>query len=61
MPYQVKTGRVTAIAADEKEALEMARRLTASCGDEEASIQDIFGDKVDLAALKARLGKKAVW
>jgi hypothetical protein len=61
MPYQVKAGRVTAIAADEKEALEMARRLTASSGEEEASIQDIFGDKVDLAALKAKLGKKAVW
>jgi hypothetical protein len=61
MPYQVKAGRVTAIVADEKEALEMVRRLTASSGEDDASIQDIFGEKVDIARLKAMLGKKAVW
>jgi hypothetical protein len=59
MPYQVKAGRVTAIVANEKEALEMVRRLNASSpDDEEASIRDIFGGDLDVATLKARLAKE---
>jgi hypothetical protein len=54
MPYQVKAGRVTAIVGNEKEALAAVRRLTALGA--EASILDIFGSEVDIAALKARLG-----
>ena len=42
-------------------SLEMVRRLTAASGDDEALIQDIFGEKVDIAKLKAMLGKTAMW
>jgi hypothetical protein len=54
MPYQVRAGSVTAIAADEKQALEMLRRF--GSGNQEASIRDIFGSEVDIASLKSRAG-----
>lgn len=58
MPYQVKVGTVTAIVANEREALAMVHRLTTSSGDEKASIADIFGGEIDIAALRARIGEK---
>jgi hypothetical protein len=54
MPYQVKVGSMTAIVADEKQALEMLRRMTGS-GNGEALIKDIFGSEVDIATLRSRL------
>jgi hypothetical protein len=54
MPYQVKAGSVTAIVANEKQALEMLRRMSAS-GQEEISIRDIFGSEIDVATLRSRL------
>jgi hypothetical protein len=41
---------VSAIVADEKQALEMIRRLVGR-GNGEAFVRDIFGSEVDLAAL----------
>jgi len=54
MPYQVKAGSITAIVANEEQALEMLRRMTAS-GKEEVSIRDIFGAEIDAATLESRL------
>jgi len=54
MPYQVKAGSITAIVANEKQALEMLRRMAAS-GQEEISIRDVFGAEIDVATLKSRL------
>jgi hypothetical protein len=56
MPYQVRVGSVTAIVANEKEALEMLRRLAGS-GNEKAFITDIFGSEVDVATLESRVDK----
>jgi hypothetical protein len=54
MPYQVKAGSITAIVANEKQALEMLRRMAAS-GQEEVFIRDIFGAEIDIATLESRL------
>jgi hypothetical protein len=54
MPYQVKAGSITAIVANEKQALEMLRRMAAS-GKEDISIRDIFGGMIDVATLESRL------
>ena len=54
MPYRVRAGSITAIVANEKQALEMLRRMAVS-GREEISIRDIFGAEIDVAALEARL------
>ena len=54
MPYQVRVGTVTAVVANEKEALEMLRRL-AGAGNEKAFITDIFGSEVDVAALESKV------
>ena len=53
MPYQVRAGSVTAVAANEKQALEMLRRFGA--GHEKAPIRDIFGSEVDVATWESRL------
>jgi hypothetical protein len=47
MPYQVKVGSMTAIVANEQEALEMIRRMARST-DEHPLIKDIFGTEVDI-------------
>jgi len=44
----------TAIVADERQALEMVRRLTGP-GRGQVSIRDVFGDEIDLATLRTRL------
>ena len=54
MPYQVRAGSVTAIVANEKQALEMLRKMVAS-GKDEISIRDIFGSEIDVATLESRL------
>jgi len=54
MPYQVKVGSMTAIVANEKEALEMIRRMARS-SDEHPLIKDIFGTEVDIETLESRL------
>jgi hypothetical protein len=54
MPFQVKAGSITAIVANEKQALEMVRRLAGS-NRGQVSIRDIFGDEIDLATLETRL------
>jgi hypothetical protein len=51
MPYQIRTGSVTAIVANEKQALDLLRKLAGS-GDG-ASIRDVFGSEVDVATLKS--------
>jgi hypothetical protein len=53
MPYQVKAGSVTAIVANEKQALDMFRRLAGS--ESGASIRDIFGSEVEVATIESRL------
>ena len=53
MPFQVKAGPVTAIVANEKEALEMLRRLGPDRG--KVFIKDVFGDEIDVATLESRL------
>jgi hypothetical protein len=53
MPYQVRAGSVTAIVANEQQALEMLRRLGPDRG--KVFIEDIFGDEVELSTLEARL------
>jgi hypothetical protein len=57
MPYQVKAGSVTAVVADEKQALDMFRRLAGSGS--RASIRDVFGSEVDVATLESRVEHKA--
>jgi hypothetical protein len=54
MPYQVRAGSVTAIVANEKQALEMLRKMVAS-GKDAISIRDIFGSQIDVATLESRL------
>jgi hypothetical protein len=54
MPYQVKVGSVTAIVANEREALEMIRRLMGT-GTPEVFVKDIFGSEVDVATIESRL------
>jgi hypothetical protein len=54
MPYQVKAGSITAIVANEKQALAMLRRLAAA-GRGEISVRDIFGDEIDVATLESWL------
>jgi hypothetical protein len=54
MPYQVKAGSVTTIVANEKQALELLRRMAIS-GEEGISIRDIFGGGIDVATLESRL------
>ena len=54
MPYRVRAGSITAIVANEKQALEMLRRMAVS-GREAISIRDIFGAEIDVATLEARL------
>jgi hypothetical protein len=54
MPYQVRAGSVTAIVANEKQALEVLRRMVAS-GKEKISVRDIFGGEVDVSTLELRL------
>jgi hypothetical protein len=56
MPYQVKAGSVTAVVANEKQALEMLRRMVTS-GKQEVSITDILGDQIDAATLETRLNE----
>jgi hypothetical protein len=53
MPYQVRVGSVTAVVADEREALQMLRRLAGSVN-EKALITDLFGSEVDVATLESR-------
>jgi hypothetical protein len=53
MPYQIRVGSMTAVVADEREALQMLRRLAGSV-DEKALITDIFGSEVDVATLESR-------
>jgi hypothetical protein len=57
MPYQVRAGSVTAVVANEKQALDMLRRLAASEGG--ASIRDVFGSDVEVATLKSRVEHEA--
>ena len=45
---------MTAIVANEKQALEVLRRMVAS-GKEKISIRDIFGGEVDVSTLELRL------
>jgi hypothetical protein len=45
MPYQVKVGSVTRICANEREALDMIRRLMGA-ETEEVFVKDIFGSEV---------------
>jgi hypothetical protein len=54
MPYQVKAGSVIAIVANEKQALELLRRMAVS-SNEQISIRDIFGGGIDVATLESRL------
>ena len=54
MPYQIRAGSFTAIAANEEQALEMLRRMAAS-GKDEISIRDVFGVEIDAATLESRL------
>ena len=51
MPYQVRAGSVTAIVANEKQALDLLRKLAGSANG--ASIKDVFGSEVDVATLKS--------
>jgi hypothetical protein len=51
MPYQVRAGSVTAVVANEKQALDMLRRLAAAGSG--ASIRDVFGSDVEVATLKS--------
>jgi hypothetical protein len=53
MPYQVRAGSLTAVVANEKQALDMLRRLAGSGSG--ASIRDVFGCEVDIATLKSRV------
>jgi hypothetical protein len=52
MPYQVRAGSVTAVVANEKQALDMLRRLAESRTG--ASVRDVFGSEVDVAILESR-------
>jgi hypothetical protein len=54
MPYQVRAGSVTAVVANEKQALDMLRRLAGS-GNGATSIKDIFGSEVDVATLESKM------
>jgi hypothetical protein len=54
MPYQVKVGSVTRICANEREALDMIRRLMGA-ETEEVLVKDIFGSEVDVATIESRL------
>lgn len=54
MPYRVKVGSVSAIVANEREALEMLGKLLET-GGKEVSILDVLGSEVDVSTLKARL------
>ena len=54
MPYQVKVGSMTAVVANEKEALEMIRRMARS-GGQPAVVKDVFGSDVDVETLESRL------
>jgi hypothetical protein len=54
MPYQVRAGSVIAIVANEKQALELLRRMAVS-DKAEISIKDIFGGGIDVATLESRL------
>ncbi len=56
MPYRVKVSSVTAIVANEKQALEMIPRLVGT-GNEEVFIKDIFGSEVDVATLESRASR----
>ena len=51
MPYQVKARSITAIVANEQQALAMLHRLS---GPEqgEISIRDVFGNEIDIATLE---------
>ena len=51
MPYHIRAGSIRAIVANEREALELLRRLTDS-DREEVSITDIFGGEIDVAKLQ---------
>jgi hypothetical protein len=53
MPYQVRAGSVTAVVANEKQALDMLRRLAASGSG--ASIRDVFGSEVEVATIESRV------
>jgi len=54
MPYQVKAGSIIAIVANEKQALEILRKL-AGPDQGEISIRDIFGSEIDVATLQSRV------
>jgi hypothetical protein len=53
MPFRIKAGPITAIAANEREAVELLRKI-AGPDREQVSIMDIFGDELD-PALVGRL------
>ena len=55
MPYRVKVGSVSAIVANEKEALDLLGKLQGESG--EVSILDVLGVEVSVGTLKTRLGE----
>jgi hypothetical protein len=56
MPYHVRVGSITAIVANEKQALDMLRRLAGS-GNGAPTIKDIFGSEIDVATLESRVDR----
>jgi hypothetical protein len=59
MPYHIRAGSIRAIASDERQALELHRRLS-GLDREEVSITDIFGGEIDAAKLEARASTQKV-
>jgi hypothetical protein len=60
MPYHIRAGSVRAIVADERQALELHRRLSGGSNREEVSITDIFGGEIDAAKLEEHASARKV-
>jgi hypothetical protein len=59
MPFQIKAGQITAIVANESEAVELLRKI-AGPDREQVSIMDIFGDEIAPALVSKLLQASAV-
>ena len=59
MPFRIRAGSITVIAANEGEAVELLRKITGR-DREQVSIMDIFGDEIDAALVERLLHASAV-
>lgn len=59
MPFQIKAGAITAIVANETEAVELLRKISGP-DRERVSIMDIFGDEIDPSLVGRLLQVSAV-